>query len=300
MSFKLVEKKLKSKEPIAKVRGGKQDGWYLYLDDFKFTLKNIPSEMYKDLNEKQQEEIEKALHSGYEPDDEELTKIFYNFKEYIKKTNCKLILRQGGKFEYLPSMSYIERVICCGISCSGKSTWCSRYVYNWKKKKGGNSKKARPWYIVSNVDEDEVLDKLDPERLDINELASEGIDIEKITDALILVDDVSTIENAPVRRSIRSCVDNLLQVSRHYGTFLLITSHHIQNYHETRTQLLESNIVVLFPHNNSRCCRNYLKGYEYFTEDQINRVMNIKSRWIALIKHIKPQFIMTEHSVFII
>jgi hypothetical protein len=300
MSFKLTDKKIKSKHPIAKVRGGEKDGWFLYLDDFKYSIKDIPKKMYEDMKEKEIEELEKALHTGYEPANEDLTKLFYEFKEYIKKKNCKIVLREKGKFEYIPSLEKIERVIICGISGSGKSTWASRYIYNWKKQHGGNSKKARPFFIVSNLDEDEVLDKFEPERLDIEDIAYEGVDIDEITDSIMLIDDIDTIEDSKIRKGVRSFVNNMLEISRHYKTYLLITSHQIQNYQQTRTQLNEATNVVLFPHNNARAVNNYLRTYEYMTPDQISRILNIKSRWIMLCKWYKPAFILTENQAYII
>lgn len=300
MSFKLVEKKIKSRDPIAKVRGGSKDGWYLYIQDFKYSLKDIPEKEYSHLSQKEQDEINKALETGYEPENEELTKLFYEFKDMIKKKNCKLVLREKGKFEYIPSKKVIERVLVCGISGSGKSTWCSRYVYNWKKQHGGNGKKARPFYIVSNLDEDEVLDKYDPIRLDLEDIAYNGVEIEDIEDSIILLDDIDTIENPAVRRSVRGFCNNLLEISRHYKTYLLITSHQIQNYQQTKVQLNEATNVVLFPKNNARAVNNYLRCYEYFTPEQIQRALNINSRWIMLCKHNTPSYILTEKQAYII
>jgi len=300
MSFRLIEKKIKSRDPIAKVRGGSKDGWYLYIQDFKYSLKDIPEKEYSHLSQKEQDEINKALETGFEPEDEELTKLFYEFKEMIKTKNCKLVLREKGKFEYIPSKKVIERVLVCGISGSGKSTWCSRYIYNWKKAHGGNGKKARPFYIVSNLDKDEVLDKYDPTRLDLEDIAYNGIEIEDIEDSIILLDDIDTIENPSVRRGVRSFCNNLLEISRHYETYLLITSHQIQNYQQTKVQLNEATNVVLFPKNNARAVNNYLRCYEYFTPEQIQRILNINSRWIMICKHHTPSYILTEKQAYII
>lgn len=300
MSFKLSKDKIKSRDPIAKVRGGAKDGWYLYLTDFKYSLKDIPESEYNHLSQKEQDIINDALTTGYEPEDEELTNLFYKFKDLIKTKNCKIVLREKGKFEYIPSKKVIERVIVCGISGSGKSTWCSRYIYNWKKQHGGNGKNARPFYIVSNLDEDEVLDKFDPERLDLEELAYEGMDIEDVEESIVLLDDIDTIENPSVRKSIRSFCNNMLEISRHYKTYLLITSHQIQNYQQTKCQLNECTNMVLFPKSNVRAVNNYLKTYEYFTQEQISRVLNINSRWVMLCKHNTPSYILTEKQAYVI
>ena len=310
MSFKLSkQKKLKGKDPIAKIKGGKNHNMYLYLSDFVFKLDDIPEDMIKHLSQKERDELNDCLKSGYEPEDENLTKLMYECKKFIKTKNCKFILRDTqSKFMYMPSRKVIERCLICGISGSGKSTWASSYIKQWRKEHGGNSKNRRPFYIVSNLDEDEVLDKLDPVRLDPEDIAYNGVSIEEdpdededsLFDSLLLCDDIDTIENVAVRKATRSFLNNMLEISRHYKTYILITAHVIQNNYVSRVQLNEANVVVLFPKNNTRAVRNYLKSYEYFTEEQIDRILNINSRWVALVKHYFPVFILTERQCYVV
>ena len=69
MSFKLSkQKKLKGKDPIAKIKGGKNHNMYLYLSDFVFKLDDIPEDMIKHLSQKERDELNDCLKSGYEPD----------------------------------------------------------------------------------------------------------------------------------------------------------------------------------------------------------------------------------------
>jgi DNA helicase HerA-like ATPase len=200
------------------------------------------------------------------------------------------------KFEYLPSTKFIERVLVSGISGSGKSTWSSKYIKNYLKQHKDN-----PFYVLSNVNEDDVIDKLEPTRLDAYEIATEGMTVDEVTNSIMLIDDVDTIENAAIRKAIRSFVNNMLEVSRHYKTNLIITSHHIQNYQQTRTQLNESNIVVLFMKSNARAIKNYLKTYENFNEDQINRFLNLNSRWAMIYKGFgHPPFVLCEKAAYIL
>jgi hypothetical protein len=299
MSFKLsVSKKVGSKYPIAKVVGGKVNkGKYLYLEDFKFTLGDCPADVLSEMSEKQKSQLEEALKSGLEPQDEELTKVFYRCKEWIKKKNCKIILRDGGKFQYLPSRKVVERIVVGGISGSGKSTWSANYIRQYRKQHRKN-----PFYVVSNLDEDDVIDKLDPVRLDLGELAFDGMTVEEVEDSLMLFDDIATVENVPIRKAVLSFQNNMLEISRHYNTYLISTTHHIQNYFQTRTLLNEATNIVLFPKSNARAIKNYLKCYENFNEDQIERCLNLNSRWFMIVKHCNtmPEYILTEKQAYII
>lgn len=298
MSFKLSKKKkLNNKLPIAKIRGGKLDKHYLYIDDFKFNLSDCPADVLSSISQKEKDILDNCLKTGLEPEDQELTKIFYRCKEFIKKKNCKYILRDGGKFEYIPSTKFIERVLVAGISGSGKSTWSSNYIKNYLKQN-----KKNPFYVLSNVDEDEVIDKLDPIRLDLNDVAYDGMDIEEVQDSIMLLDDVDTIENSGIRKAIKSFQNNMLECSRHYNTHLVITQHHLMNGWQSKTTLNEANIIVLFMKSNARAIKNYLKTYECWDNDQISRLLNLNSRWSMIYKGLDncPPYVLYEKGVYII
>lgn len=300
MSFKLSkQKKIGGKYPIAKILGAKKnDKKYLYLGDFQYKISECPADVLNEINENEKVILNNALISGQEPEDEELTKIFYRCKEWIKKKNCKFILRgKGLKFQYLPNQKYTERMMIAGISGSGKSTWCSSYIKEYLKQHRKN-----PFYILSNVAEDDVLDKLDPVRLELSDIVNNGMLVEEIEDSILLFDDTGSIENAPLRKGIQAFQNNLLEVSRHYNTHLLNTSHHIQNYAQTRTLLNEATCIVLFPKSNTKAIKQYLKTYENFDNDEINRCLNLNSRWFALVKATNdyPAYILTERQVYII
>jgi adenylate kinase family enzyme len=279
MSFTLTKTKRSGEYPIAKVRGGADDGKYLYLNKHRASLSDIPKTKLDklDLSETDKAELNDALKSGLEPDDENLTKIFYNFLDYIKEKNCKFTLRTGGKLEPLPNPKVVEKVLISGISGSGKSTFAAQYIRNYLKQHRGNN-----FFIISSVDEDEVLDRLEPERLDYNEIAQDGIDMSELEDSLVLYDDIGTIQPKSVRKVIEGTRDHLLETGRHSRTSVINVSHLITNHHESRRILNEAQSVVLFPKSNARAIKKYLVEYQNFDKDLISRCLNLKSRWFMI------------------
>jgi uridine kinase len=279
MSFTLTKTKRTGEYPIAKVRGGADDGKYLYLNKHRASLSDIPKTKLNklDLTETDKAELNDALKSGLEPDDENLTKIFYSFIDYIKEKNCKFTLRTGGKLEPLPNKKVVEKVLISGISGSGKSTFAAQYIRNYLKQHRGNG-----FYIISSVDEDDVLDKLEPERLDYNQIAEDGIDMSELEDSIVLYDDIGTIQPKSVRKVIEGTRDHLLETGRHSRTSVINVSHLITNHHESRRILNEAQSVVLFPRSNARAIRKYLSEYQQFDKDLISRCLNLKSRWFMI------------------
>jgi adenylate kinase family enzyme len=279
MSFTLTKTKRSGEYPIAKVRGGADDGKYLYLNKHRASLSDIPKAKLDklDLSETDKAELNDALKSGLEPDDEDLTKIFYSFLDYIKEKNCKFTLRTGGKLEPLPNPKIVEKVLISGISGSGKSTFASQYIRNYLKQHRGNG-----FYIISSVDEDEVLDRLDPERLDVNEIAEDGISLDELEDSIVLFDDISTIQPKSVRKVVEGMRNSLLECGRHSRTAVIAISHLITNHHESRITLNEAQSIVLFPRSNARAIRRYLSEYQNYDKSLISRCLNLKSRWFMI------------------
>ena len=281
MSYTLTETKRIGQNPIAKVRGGKDNKKYLYLNPYKPQLSHVPKSVLEklELTDKELEELNSALQSGLEPDSKKLTKIFYDLVELLKERNCKFTLRSGGKLEPLCNPKVVEKVLISGISGSGKSTFASNYIKNYLKIKQNRNNN---FYIVSSVDEDEVLDRLEPERLDPEEIAEDGIDLDELEDSIILFDDIGTIQPKSVRKVIEGARDHIAEVGRHNRTSLINISHLITNHHESRRILNEAQSIVLFPKSNSRAIKKYLAEYQNFDRDLIKRCLNLKSRWFMI------------------
>ena len=302
MSFTLSKTKRVGLNPIAKVRGGSDDKSYLYLNPYKPEIAHVPKNVINSLNlsDSDKEELDSALKSGLEPDSKRLTKIFYDLVELLKERNCKITLRNGGKFEVIPNKNFVEKVLICGVSGSGKSTFAAQYVKNYLKLKENRN---NPFYIVSSVDEDEVLDRLEPERLDVDELASEGMPLDDLENSIILFDDIGTIQPKGVRKAIEGMRDNIAECGRHTKTSLVNVSHLITNHHESRRMLNEATSIVLFPKSNMRAIKKYLAEYQSFDKDLINRCLNLKSRWFCIkltSSGVKQPLIVSEKNAFLI
>ena len=140
MSFKLSKnKKFKGMSPIARVRGGKEDKMYLYLETPPYKISDVSKEVLEEVNGEEYKILEDAIHQNLEPDEEKLTDVFYKCKDYLKNKTSKYTLRSGGKLEPLPHPKLVEKILVSGISGSGKSVFCSRWIYNYLKKHRKNN-----------------------------------------------------------------------------------------------------------------------------------------------------------------
>jgi len=98
MSFKLSKnKKFKGLTPIARVRGGKDDKMYLFLETPPYKISDVSKEVLEDITENEYKILEDAIHQNLEPDEDNLTEKFYKCKDYLKNKTSKFTLRSGGK-----------------------------------------------------------------------------------------------------------------------------------------------------------------------------------------------------------
>lgn len=174
---------------------------------------------------------------------------------------------------------------------SGKSTFCSIYIKNYV---ASTDKKV---FFISRFEEDPSI--VLPERsmrIPLNQL--EEVDIYDFENSLVVFDDIanSTLTRGQVKQ-LHNFILDLIENSRHINTSVLITSHLCTNYGKTREILNESNTLVVFPqYSNRYFIEKCLKTYYGLTKEQINNVMDSRSRWV-IVNTIHPKFIMDSKSI---
>jgi hypothetical protein len=81
---------------------------------------------------------------------------------------------------------------------------------------------------------------------------------------------------------------------------MLITSHLMSNYRETRRVLNEATTVVFFPRSGStHQIKKFLTTYAGLEKDMIKKILKLPSRWVALYKTY-PMFILHERGAFML
>ena len=296
---KKIKKDGETVYPIAKVVGGKDDSKYLYFDEVQLNIKDLKEDFVKslELSSEDKKILEKAVKENLEPEEEELVPKYYKILEAIDQQKKKgYVLRSGGKLLPLPHFNRIEKIYISGISGSGKSTFASNFIKQYLIQKRKNE-----FFLFSNVDEDDVLDKLKPIRIDLDdEEALSEVRSDDFYDSIVLFDDTDTISNGLVRKFIQHLRDDLLECGRHYNTTVVAVSHVLQNYIATRKLLNEATSVVFFPKVGSNNHNHkFLKNHCMYDDDTIRRLLNLNSRWVCLYRSF-PNYVIYEKGVFLV
>jgi hypothetical protein len=302
MSFVLRDRKPKSGNgvAIARVRGGKDDRKFLVLKKYKKNIDDLPKNFVQNISAQDRKDLQHALDVGLPPERDELEQLYYKMLTEFSKIKSKgFVLRSGGKLEPLVKDLHlqIEKIYIAGISGSGKSTYASRYIRNYLKKYRDNE-----FFIFSNVNSDECLDKLDPIRVDLENLESNPVSDQELENSLCLFDDIATISNPKVRKITQNVLNNLLEQGRHTNTSVICCAHVIMNYNETRRLLNEATSVVIFPKAGSNNLNvKYLKNYGGFSDNEIDKILHLPSRWVAIYRTLHPaQYILHEKGAYLV
>jgi len=204
--------------------------------------------------------------------------------------------KRGEKLQPLPHKKVVEKIYVSAPSGAGKSYWVGKWLAEYKKMFKDNE-----IYLFSSVEEDESLDVNDPIRILLDaDLMQNPVQASELQDSVVIFDDTDTIRNKYLRESIHAMRDEILEIGRHFNTRMLITSHLMMNYKETRRVLNEATTVVFFPKSGTtHQIKRFLATYAGLEKDQIKKILKLPSRWIALYKTY-PQYIVHEGGAFLL
>lgn len=316
--LKLSDTPVKDARPIAVVKGGKRDKAILYLceddkrdDDDNLTHEQL-SMIKKLVNEqvhlnstshsarernKQCEIIMRNITSGGNIKNEILDDIKKIVKEEFNKKKNSEISIPDGEFEIIPNTKTRECVYAAAPSGSGKSYWVSKYIKQYNKQYPKN-----PVYLFSKVENDPSLEGI-KNLIKVNidyELVDDPIDATELANSLVVFDDTDTIKDKEIRNAINDLKNDLLETGRHNSTHVVITSHLISNYKESRIVLNESHLITVYPSSGSSYQIKYaLKQYFGLDSNQISRIFKLNSRAVTL-KKVYPQMVIAEKDAYLL
>lgn len=301
-------------KPIAIVKGGKNDGKTIRLiiddidkkpenmiesnqDPLDYLTEDMIRSKKKKLSALDIVKIKHALTRKMRPFEDYLAEIYDSVKDKYQTTKMKeIIINDGEILPYPVSDGTSERGYIAGPSGSGKSTCTSKYANLFKK-----LYPDRKLYIFSDVEEDEVLDKLDPIRIKLDEQIYENpIASGELANSIVIFDDIDSIMDKKIKNAVETLRDSLLKRGRHENITVVCTSHQITNYKETRVVLGEANYITVFPRSGSTNGIQYvLKKYCGFNSDQIDKIMNLPSRWVSIYKTY-PLYVIYNSGVYVV
>ncbi len=234
--------------------------------------------------------------------------VFLSDKDHVADSdNANTQDPQDPQFQkYMPTgEEMIEISYIYGPNRSGKTYYAAKYATLWAEKF-----KDWPIYLFSRRDKDKVLDDIPTlERVSIDDkLITEPLSMTDFEHSLVIFDDIDTIPNKLICKSIQKLRDDIMETGRQKMIYVINTSHLGMNYASTRTVLNEANSYTLFPRKG-----NYGHNFKLLKEKmgmsakEIRKTIDFpeglahkgKWGWMTVYKD-SPQYLIYENGVKLI
>ena len=205
----------------------------------------------------------------------------YNKQEPTKKIS--LDANTDDKFQIVPNINTEREVIfISGSSGSGKSFFIKQYIKEYKRVHPKN----KIW-LISVLDDNE-FSKYGCKKIDVIKLVQVMPEIKDLmkdlANSLIIFDDSDSFKDKSIKGFVWGLLDNIAQTGRHFNISMCVSSHVLSNYSQTKLILLESHRVVVFMNNYNLKMKMFLETYCNLDKNVINKLKNVKSRWICINK----------------
>ena len=263
--------------------------------DEKLTAKYVRS-IKSDISLQDIRTIEKFMKGKIKELPEELKKIYNLILQEKKRESNRQIKLTDNEFFCCPDIDIdikepfvkANHIYVAGSSGCGKSYWVSRYLKLINK-----YQKKRDIFIFSDVEYDDAFDKglKNVQRISLDEsLIDDPITPEELKDSVCVFDDIDSIQNKQLKKTIYTLMNSLYRRGRHENITTISTTHNITDYTKSRVPINESSLIVLFCRSGSTAGQKYiLERYCGLDKSVIKDIMKVKSRSIQIHKSY-PQF----------
>lgn len=210
---------------------------------------------------------------------------------------------RGGDFIPIHNADFTEYIV--GRRGCGKSTYVNEFIKYMNKCIDDKLK----FVFVSRLETDDSIKLPDNAiRIHPNELITEEYEegdeednelFNSLKNSIIIFDDIHDSKMTDkMKKKLQSFIIDVLENSRHYNIQVMMTSHMICNYRQTRQILNElSNIVVYPQYSTSHQIEYVLKEFFGIKNKLLNKILNNKSsRWLN-ISSINPKVIISQHEI---
>lgn len=235
--------------------------------------------------------------------DDRLNSVYQISKKKFEERKAKEINIKDGKLQQLPSVDDQHRLIAyvAGPEGSGKTTYVKDLIKSYNALYPRNK-----IILISQVEEDETLKDVCKKIIQIEiseDLLDDKIDIKKeLKNSLVIFDDTDQIPNKKLNAYINEeLLNNIIQNGRHQNIQLIKTSHLISDYKKSRLILASAHTITGFLATSAMQLNYVMKEYIGLTPIERKEVMkkSKNSNWVTIHKRM-PQYVMTEHSVFLL
>lgn len=192
-----------------------------------------------------------------------------------------------------------NRVYIAGQSYCGKSTLAAKLAQDWNEV----FPKSKVAYISYNENDKACNDKKIENFCKIQideEVLNDPLQLEEFHDKLVIFDDIEAYGCPKIIKEMERFATKCINTGRHKNIGTIICRQKLLAGWKSSDVLNGVHQLVTFPHSGSRFqLRNYLKSHLHLPKKKIEKLLNVKSRWL-LINLVNPCYAIHAKGGFII
>lgn len=214
-----------------------------------------------------------------------------NIREFLLPDKCELQPLSIRQENDMPNRTYVG-----GASLCGKSYLASKIAEDYNELFPDNRV-----VMFSAVEDDENFDKVKNfYRIDCDDIVDEPIELEDLRDTLCIFDDINAFADKDVIKEVNTLRDKIMSTGRHHNIDVVSTAQVTLDGKKSQQCILNNFCYVGFPKSGGRYhLKEYCKKYMALEKDQIDKVLNLPTRWVML-NRVPPQFCMHQKGVFLL
>lgn len=140
-----------------------------------------------------------------------------------------------------------------------------------------------------------------PIRMDLKHENLQDIELSDLKNSIVIFDDIERISfSKKVRDYLVRLRDDMLENGRHYNINMFTVSHNPLGGPLTRVVNSETGYCFIFPrHNAGKRLSDYLDRYVDLTQQQIDRIKELPSRWVFIRRRF-PRYVVYQHGAYLL
>lgn len=198
---------------------------------------------------------------------------------------------------YRDSNGFPLKMFIASGTGAGKSYLASAIAHDYMQR----HKKNKVCYF-SYLDGDKNYDGIKnfhKMRID-EEILDDPIHLDELHDSLCIFDDIAHFSDKEIKKEIYRLRDSSLSAGRHHNSSTIVCQQTMLDGPTTKVALTNASTVVGFPNASSRYqFINWMKRYLALNTKDIDRIINLPSRWI-LVNQSMPLYILHEKGLELI
>lgn len=215
----------------------------------------------------------------------------------LKKDSIELL--GDLEFSHHANPNKRENLLLLGPSGVGKSYYSSNYIKSYHLIKP----KSRI-YLFSKIENDASFKgQKYVYKVDLDGIEEEKVNMkQELLNSLCVFDDIEDSSNKKLTDYLVGLNNEILHQGRDQSLsgddIYSITTMHISEGHKTRKSINEATSITVFQPLNYQST-TMLTKYCGLSKNQINKIKNLKSRWITVFTH-HPQIILTQKKIYLL